>query len=252
MALCSLSIGSNGLFCRRASAVISSPAATRHSLLARPTSLPARTASYVAFRPATPTIALTTKSTSLCVATRTVPACPLTISMCPSPSVFSCALTFSAFRSEASERTLGVQRRACSSADSAFDPAAIVTSSKRSGWFSITLSVLWPMEPVDPRMAMRFIIIRILFECFAEESGQIRIVPHHRNGEEQRVDAVEHAAVAGKKSAGILKAGATLQCGFKEITELCGDVGENAECSNMHPRYARSGKFTGNWEEPVE
>src|SRR5262249_27112240 len=162
------------------------------------------------------------------------------ISMCPSPSAFSCLPTFSASCSEASERTLGLQRRACSSADSAFDPAAIVTSSKRSGWFSITLSVLWPIEPVDPRMAIRFIIIRVLFECFAEESGQIRIVPHHRNGEEQRIDAVEHAAVTGKKSAGIFDAGATLQRGFKEISELCSNVRENAECSNMRPRYARS------------
>ena len=38
-ALCSLSMGSSGLPWRRASAVISSPATTRHSLLARPTDL---------------------------------------------------------------------------------------------------------------------------------------------------------------------------------------------------------------------
>ena len=44
-ALCSLSMGSSGLPCRRASAVINSPAATRHSLLATPTVFPAFTAS---------------------------------------------------------------------------------------------------------------------------------------------------------------------------------------------------------------
>src|SRR5205085_9490360 len=65
-----------GLPCRRASLVMSSPAATRHSLFARPTLLPARTASYVASRPATPTIALTTKSTSGCVAIWIFPAAP--------------------------------------------------------------------------------------------------------------------------------------------------------------------------------
>src|SRR5215469_18762214 len=144
------------------------------------------------------------------------------------PSALSCLPTFSASCSVANERIRGFHLRACSNAASAFAPAAIVTNSKRSGWFSITLSVLWPMEPVDPRMAMRFIIIRILFECFAEESGQIRIVPHHRNGEEQRVDAVEHAAVTGKQCAGIFDAGATLQGGFKQVSELRGDVGEDA------------------------
>src|ERR1019366_4064431 len=49
-ALCSLSIGSSALPCFRASAVINSPATTMHSLLARPTVFPARSASYGADR----------------------------------------------------------------------------------------------------------------------------------------------------------------------------------------------------------
>ena len=54
IALCSLSIGSRFTPRSRAAARMRSPAATRHSLFARPTVLPASTAAYVASRPATP------------------------------------------------------------------------------------------------------------------------------------------------------------------------------------------------------
>ena len=75
-ALCSLSMGRMGTLRSRAAAVRISPAATMHSLLARPTGLPARMAACVASRPATPTMAETTKSASGSVEQATVPAVP--------------------------------------------------------------------------------------------------------------------------------------------------------------------------------
>ena len=46
-------------------------------------------------------------------------------------------------------------------------------------------------------------------------------VPEHRGGEEQRVNAVQHAAMAGKQGAGVLDAGRALECGLSQIARLC-------------------------------
>ena len=47
-------------------------------------------------------------------------------------------------------------RAICSASRSAFSPAARPTTSRRSGCASTTASALWPIEPVEPRIAMRF------------------------------------------------------------------------------------------------
>ena len=87
-ALCSLSMGRIGTLRSRAAAVRISPAATMHSLLARPTGLPARIAACVASSPATPTMAETTKSASGCVEQATVPSVPWTTSIPVTPACF--------------------------------------------------------------------------------------------------------------------------------------------------------------------
>src|SRR6516164_6830741 len=74
-----------------------------------------------------------------------------------SPTFFSLSYRWSAASAEAIETTLGRQRRACSNASSMLPPAARLTTEKRSGKASTILRVLLPIEPVDPRMAMRFI-----------------------------------------------------------------------------------------------
>src|SRR2546423_1826866 len=164
-------------------------------------------------------MALTTKSTSGCVATRTVPACPCTTSMLLRPSFLSCWRTFSASCSLASERTLGFQRRASLSAASVFEPAAIVNNWNRSGLLSITLSVLRPMEPVEPRMAMRYM------KALAYQVIPTRCVEHdRRDGEEECVNSVKESPVARKECSRVLEPGATLQRRFKQIAELRGDI----------------------------
>ncbi len=59
-----------------------------------------------------------------------------------------------------------------------------------------------------------------------------RIKPQHRRGEEQRIDAVEHAAVAGKNRAGILHAGSALDQRLHQIAKLCGDVQRDRQQDN--------------------
>src|SRR5208283_6047650 len=97
------------------------------------------------------------------------------------------------------------------------------------------------MEPVDPRMAMR--LIRLSFErsiLYLTRSavgggGELlhdtpsRIVPQQGSGEEQGVDTIEHAAVAGKQGAGIFYAGSALDQRFDEIAELRGNIQDDGE-----------------------
>ena len=58
----------------------------------------------------------------------------------------------------AMESSCGRQRRACSKANSTLLPAARVMTEKRSGKVSTILRVLFPMEPVEPRIAICFIL----------------------------------------------------------------------------------------------
>ena len=53
--------------------------------------------------------------------------------------------------------------------------------------------------------------------------------PEDGSGEEQGVDAVEDAAVAGEHGAGVFDAGAALEGGLEEVAELGGDVEDDGE-----------------------
>ena len=104
-ALCSLSMGRIGTLRSRAAAVRISPAATMHSLLARPTGFPARMAACVASSPATPTMAETTKSAFGSVEQATVPSVPWTTSTpvmpaCRKPLCQNCGQFFSGQRDD--------------------------------------------------------------------------------------------------------------------------------------------------------
>src|ERR1022692_472556 len=101
------------------------------------------------------------------------------------------------------------------------------TTWKRSGKDSATLSVLRPIDPVDPRMAMRFIKTESLFYALPGPGGWgecCRIEPQYRSGEEQGINPVEHAAVAGKNGARVLHPGAPLDERFHQIAKLRRDV----------------------------
>src|SRR6476469_1203337 len=80
------------------------------------------------------------------------------------PASFSRTLRLFACDSAATEITRGRQRFACSKARSRLRPSASVTTWNRSGKDSTTLRVLRPIEPVDPKIAMRFMDTRMLLD----------------------------------------------------------------------------------------
>src|ERR1700745_1459992 len=156
MALCSLSTGTSETACRCAAAITTSPAATSTSLFARAICLPHSIALYVAGRPTTPTAADTTISASGRVATPSIPSGPNNISGAGWRDPLSMSQSFRAPASVATDTILGRCRTTCSAARAMFDPAARATISNRPGNESGTLKHALPIEPVDPRIEMRF------------------------------------------------------------------------------------------------
>ena len=62
------------------------------------------------------------------------------------------------------------------------------------------------------------------------------VVPDDGDAEDEGVDAVEDAAVAGEEAAGIFYASGTLAGGFEEVAHLTGDVAENGHEEEMRKR----------------
>ena len=103
----------------------------------------------------------------------------------------------------------GTARAARRRADARVRP----TTSKRSGWRATTSSVLVPTEPVEPRMARRW---RCVMVAHVTEADQRQRQREHR---QQRIDAVEHAAVAGQQAAAVLGAGGALDQRFDQVAD---------------------------------
>ena len=70
-----------------------------------------------------------------------------------------------------------------------------------------------------------------------EEEGE----PEDGGGEEEGVDAVEDAAVAGEHGAGVFDACAAFDGGFEEVAELGGDVEDRGEEEGLPERLRRCG-----------
>src|SRR5437867_4192105 len=104
----------------------------------------------------------------------------------------------------ASARTAsaGANSSTCWASSSALRPATSATTSKRSRCLRTTSSACVPILPVDPRIAMRLIGAP---SCQTWKSGAEVSENDHldepvprRSHEQQRIDTVEHPAVAGK------------------------------------------------------
>ena len=133
------------------------PAVTSVSLLASAISLPALIAAIVGLMPIIPTTAVRTISAVLITAVSIRPSIPVTI-------LTSVSLTFifnsSAFFSLYTHTTCGLNSLICFSNISMLLPAARLTTFKSS--FALTISrVCVPIEPVEPRTAIFFILILI-------------------------------------------------------------------------------------------
>ena len=133
------------------------PAVTSVSLLARAISFPALIAATVGLIPSIPTIAVTTISASLCVATATRPSIPDNTSILRSAILSLRALALSSLPQDT---RLGLNFLICFSNKSILEPQDIATTSR--SFFSSTIeSVCVPIEPVVPRIAI-FLILFLL------------------------------------------------------------------------------------------
>ncbi len=89
---------------------------------------------------------------------------------------------------------------------------------------------------------MRFIRTEFLFyaylTCREAVGGELLhhtpscIVPQYRGGEEQGINTVKHATVAGKNRPRIFRSRAALDERFDQVPELGGDVQRNREQEN--------------------
>ena len=95
---------------------------------------------------------------------------------------------------------------ACSSSRALFEPVARATTRNASGCAASTSTAWRPIDPVEPMSATR---------RGSAASGKDRhhVERHHGRGEQERVDPVEHAAVARDQRARVLGAGGALDHG---------------------------------------
>ena len=140
----------------RAASITSAPAITSTSLLASAIVLPASIAASTASSAAVPDDAHSTTSTSGCVATAIRPSAPRQRA---SPArrgrrAAGAQLVERRRRSPRRPAAAGTARPARRAAR-AFSPAASATTRSRSGCASTTASALRPIDPVEPRIAMR-------------------------------------------------------------------------------------------------
>ena len=156
MALCSLSTGRMATPLRRAASVTSAAGHDEHFLVRERDGLAASIAASTASSPSVPADAHSTMSTSGCVATATRPS---------APGVTPAHRARIDTRREIDQRRVAGRQRDDArpiARDLLCETLGVVAGRKRQpptagrGCASTTASALWPIEPVDPRMAMRF------------------------------------------------------------------------------------------------
>src|SRR5689334_19549452 len=89
------------------------------------------------------------------------------------------------------------------------------------------------MEPVEPSMASAFMKRGRSRQAASESRAQheSKIVPDHRRGQNQRIDAVEYATVPRQQGTRILYAGAAFICGLQQVAGLPRDI---CKASHQH------------------
>ena len=147
------------------------PAVTSVSLFAKAISFPALIASIVGRIPIIPTIAVTRISDSGCLATSSSPSIPLTTLTSRSFILSFNSFALSSFQTAAS---FGLNSLICFSKRSILFPAASAVTSRSP--FVLTISnVCVPMDPVDPKIAIFFIVTFYLYSAFMLQSTKLWI-----------------------------------------------------------------------------
>ena len=194
----------------------SAPPTTSASLLASSRRLPARAAARHGARPAAPTIAAITVSTSGCAASSHSALGAARAPRCATPSARSRSAQRARLGRVGDRRIARPQARALREQ---LVEAALRGQRERPrsdrGWRAITSSVLTPTEPVAPRMQTRCIAaLRRRRHVTAIDQRE-----RDREHRQQRVDAIEDAAVAGQQRAAVLGAGAALDERLEQVAD---------------------------------
>ena len=147
------------------------PAHTSVSLFASAMSLPALMAAIVGSRPTMPTTAVTTMSAPLSAAQAIRPSMPVKTSIFVSASLIFSA--FAAFSSIA-QTIFGCRARACSS--NKFMRRLVVNATTSASIEGRISTVCVPIEPVEPKIAIFFIIFLLLNDL---DNGELKM----ENGE---------------------------------------------------------------------
>ncbi len=135
-------------------AINKEPAATKASLFASKTRLPACAAAKADGRPAAPTIAAITTSVCASAAVSARACWPTRISGGRTPAGHAVLNTAAAW-SVGTITTRALVCKACAASCSIRECAESAYTTKRSGCRAITSRVLSPIDPVEPSMVMR-------------------------------------------------------------------------------------------------
>jgi hypothetical protein len=154
MAECSLSIGSSVAPPCCTACMKSAPPTTSASLLASISRLPARAAAMHGARPAAPTMAAITASTSGCAA-RSHSACAPVVTSVRRPCSASAVRSSRACASPGTATTRGLNCTHWAISSGSRRLPLRPKTSNCPGWRLMTSSVLVPTEPVEPRIATR-------------------------------------------------------------------------------------------------
>ena len=127
-------------------------------------------------------------------------------------------------RASASSRATaaGRSRAACSASSVPLEPAASATTRNASGCPARTSTAWRPIDPVEPIRATRRGSVAGPSRPSAEDGDDIQ--RDDRGGEQERIDAIEHPAVARDQRAGVLGAGRPLEDGLGEVAGLRGEA----------------------------
>src|SRR5581483_11607551 len=218
---CSLSTGSRSPPPARCAAVASAPPATRLSLFASASVTPRSSAHSVARMPAKPTIALSTTSGSD-ASSRAV----------GSPPTWTCATP-----------------RGAASSSSGVPPDISAQSSSRGCASTISIACR-PIEPVAPSRAIRLTSLSVRAVRTASVAPRRRTSPlrvperqhdrvRRRAGEQERVEAVEQAAVASEQAARVLHGEVALDGRLEQVSEHRRDRDRGAEHDRLPDREVR-------------
>src|SRR5687768_15894582 len=236
-AQCSESTGTMWPAPGRASAAwTTGPPAISDSLLASARRRPAASVARVTSRPAKPTTAFTQTSASVpMAASASGPA----RSSVPAGRRAARSATLAGSGS-ASTTASGRSSRACSARSSTDDMAASATTRNRSGSARTTSSVCVPIDPVEPATATVVVEVTQL-TLNDEEVADPGDVPDCGEDEQEGVEAIEQATMAGQQRAHVLDAQVPLQQRLAEIPERGDQRGHQTDLEALGDAVERGG-----------